>query len=72
MADARLKECDNALVVPHIASATVGTRDKMATMAAENALAHMSGARAPNVVNGDVYSSDAYRGRVARAFSTSK
>jgi len=65
MADG-LSECRNAVLVPHIASASVGTRDKMATMAAENALAHLRGERAPNVVNADVYSSAAYRERVAR------
>jgi glyoxylate reductase len=63
-----LAECENAVIVPHIASASVGTRDKMATMAAENALAHLRGDRAPNAVNAEVYSSDAYRERVARAF----
>jgi glyoxylate reductase len=61
-----LAECENAVIVPHIASASVGTRDKMATMAAENALAHLRGERAPNAVNGDVYASDAYRARMAR------
>jgi glyoxylate reductase len=61
-----LAECENAVIVPHIASASVGTRDKMATMAADNALAHLRGERAPNPVNADVYSSDAYRARVAR------
>jgi glyoxylate reductase len=62
---AGLSECENAVIVPHIASASTGTRDKMATMAAENALAHLQGVRAPNVVNAEVYSSDAYRARVA-------
>jgi glyoxylate reductase len=62
-----LAECENAVIVPHIASASVGTRDKMATMAAENALAHLRGMRAPNAVNADVYSGEAYRARMARA-----
>ena len=35
-------------------------------LTAENALAHLRGERAPNAVNGEVYSSDAYRERVAR------
>ena len=64
---AGLSECENAVIVPHIASASVGTRDKMATMAAENALAHLRGELAPNAVNADVYSSEAYRARMARA-----
>jgi glyoxylate reductase len=63
---AGLSECENAVIVPHIASASTGTRDKMATMAAENALAHLNGARAPNAVNAEVYSSDAYRARLTR------
>jgi glyoxylate reductase len=67
---AGLSECENAVIVPHIASASIGTRDKMATMAAENALAHLHGARAPNAVNADVYSSDAYRARLARVSTT--
>jgi glyoxylate reductase len=66
MADG-LRECENAVLVPHIASASADTRDKMATMAAENALAHLRGVRAPNAVNAEVYSSDAYRARVARS-----
>jgi glyoxylate reductase len=61
-----LAACENAVIVPHIASASADTRGKMATMAAENALAHLSGERAPNIVNPDVYASDAYRERVAR------
>jgi glyoxylate reductase len=61
-----LRACENAVLVPHIASATADTRDRMATMAAENALAHLRGERAPNVVNPDVYSSDAYLARVSR------
>jgi glyoxylate reductase len=65
MADG-LRDCENAVLVPHIASASADTRDRMATMAAENALAHLRGARAPNVVNPEVYSSDAYRARTAR------
>jgi len=43
----------NFLVVPHIASASVATRTKMAVMAAENLLA---GQRLPNCVNPSVYS----------------
>jgi glyoxylate reductase len=61
-----LRECENAVLVPHIASASADTRDRMATMAAENALAHLQGKRAPNAVNAEVYSSDAYRARISR------
>ncbi|MFI5244117.1 MAG: 2-hydroxyacid dehydrogenase [Gemmatimonadales bacterium] len=65
MADG-LRECENAVLVPHIASASADTRDRMATMAAENALAHLAGTHAPNVVNPEVYASDAWRARIAR------
>lgn len=61
-----LAECENAVLVPHIGSATRDTRGKMATMAATNALAHLRGERAPNCVNPEVYDTDAYRRRTAR------
>ena len=50
-----LAECDNALIVPHIASATNTTRNRMAAIAAVNALAHARGERAPDIVNPQVY-----------------
>lgn len=52
------------VIVPHIGSASRDTRDKMATMAATNALAHLRRERAPNCVNPEVYESEAYRRRV--------
>ncbi len=58
-----LAECKNAILVPHIASGSQDTRDKMATMAATNIVAHLNGTRAPNVVNPDVYDSAAYSAR---------
>lgn len=61
-----LAELSNAAIFPHVASATFATRARMATMAAENALAHLEKRRAPNVVNPEVYDTDAYRQRVAR------
>ena len=60
-----LAECEHVVLVPHIASATVDTRDRMATMAAENALAHLRCERAPNVVDPDVYAGAPYRERAA-------
>lgn len=45
----------NCVVVPHIASATVSTRERMATMAAENLLAGLRGERLPYCANPDVY-----------------
>ena len=64
MADG-LAECDNAVLLPHLGSASRGTRDKMATMAATNALAMLRGERAPNCVNAEVYDTDAYAGRTS-------
>lgn len=61
-----LAECEHVVLVPHIASASTDTRDRMATMAAANAVAHLRGEPAPNVVNPDVYGSPAYRERLAR------
>jgi glyoxylate reductase len=46
---------DNAVLAPHIASASMETRTAMALMAAENLLAALRGERPPNVVNPEVY-----------------
>jgi lactate dehydrogenase-like 2-hydroxyacid dehydrogenase len=46
---------DNCLIVPHIGSASIATRTRMAVMAAENLLAGLRGERLPNVVNPQVY-----------------
>jgi glyoxylate reductase len=45
----------NCIVVPHIASATVTARERMAMMAAENLLAGLRGERMPYCVNPEVY-----------------
>jgi len=52
------------VLVPHIGSASRDTRNKMATMAATNALAHLERERAPNCVNPEVYDTEAYRRRI--------
>ena len=49
-----LAELDNVLIPPHIASATIDTRSKMATMAAGNIVAFFKGERPPNIVNPEV------------------
>lgn len=64
---AGLAECRNAILVPHIASGSQDTRDRMAAMAATNAVAHLAGKRAPNVVNPEVYDSAAYAARRSAA-----
>lgn len=45
---------DNCLIVPHIGSASVATRTRMATLAAENIAAFLSGRRPPTPVNPEV------------------
>ncbi len=53
-ADHPLITMPNCIVVPHIASASVATRDKMASLAAENALAVIRGQTPPHCVNPQV------------------
>jgi len=53
-ADHPLLALPNALVVPHMASATVATRDRMAVLAAENLLAALRGERPAGIVNPEV------------------
>ena len=53
-ADHPLVALPNAIVVPHIASATVATRDAMATLAARNLLAVLRGERPEQIVNPEV------------------
>ena len=60
-----LAEFENVVLLPHLGSATRGTRDLMATKAATNALAMLRGERAPNCVNAEVYDGAAYRARMA-------
>ena len=59
-----LAELPNVVLLPHIGSATVETRERMAMMAAENAVAHLGRERAPNCVNASVYHAEAYHRRV--------
>ena len=59
-----LAACDNAILLPHLGSATRATRDKMATMAATNAIAMLRGDKAPNCVNDEVYDSVQYAARI--------
>jgi glyoxylate reductase len=46
---------DNCIIVPHIASASWQTRQRMSQMAAENLIAGLKGERLPNCVNPEVY-----------------
>jgi len=45
-----LKELDNIVLTPHIASATIGTRSKMAELAANNIIEALEGRTPPNLV----------------------
>jgi phosphoglycerate dehydrogenase-like enzyme len=49
--DHPLLDLPNCIVVPHIGSASVATRTRMATMAAENLLAGLRGEPMPHCVN---------------------
>jgi phosphoglycerate dehydrogenase-like enzyme len=53
--DHPLLKLKNCLVVPHIASASWRTRERMSVMAAENLIAGLKGERLPNCVNPEVY-----------------
>ncbi len=52
--DDPLLTLDNIILAPHIASASVATRTKMATMAAANLIAGLKGEMPPNCVNPEV------------------
>ena len=47
----------NVVIAPHIASATVGTRNAMAQICADNLLAGVSGQKLPAWVNPEVEAS---------------
>jgi glyoxylate reductase len=54
-ADHKLLELPNLIVAPHIASATVTSRTRMALMAVENLAAGLRGERLPHCANPEVY-----------------
>ena len=56
-----LLTCANAVLAPHIGSATVETRLKVTLMAAENAVAVLRGQRPPNLLNPMLWDSSAFR-----------
>lgn len=55
--DNPLLTLENCFIVPHIGSASVATRTRMATLAAENIAAFLSGRRPPTPVNSEVLGS---------------
>jgi glyoxylate reductase len=50
-----LTDLDNVVLLPHVGSATLETRTRMAAMAAQNLIAGLSGQKPSNVVNPDVF-----------------
>ncbi len=50
-----LYDLENVVLVPHIGSATVGTRTRIGQMAIDNCLAGCRGERPPHVVNPEIY-----------------
>ena len=53
--DPGLLECENAVVIPHLGSATVDTRVAMGMLAAENLFAALEGARPPTLLNPEIW-----------------
>jgi glyoxylate reductase len=50
-----LAECPNAVLLPHLGSASVATRAAMSRIAAENVAAVLLGHRPPNLVNPEIW-----------------
>ena len=59
-----LTELENAVLLPHIGSATKDTREQMAVLAAKNAIVMLRGKRPPNIVNPEVIESPEYLRRL--------
>ena len=53
---ATLLELENAVVIPHLGSATVDTRDAMGNLAVDNVLAALDGSKPPTLLNPDAFS----------------
>jgi len=52
--NARLLECDNVVLLPHLGSATYATRQRMAETAARNIVEYLNGRTPPNCLNPEV------------------
>jgi glyoxylate reductase len=53
--DDPLLRLPNVILAPHIASASLATRTRMAEMAVDNLLAALAGRRPPHCVNPEVF-----------------
>jgi glyoxylate reductase len=61
-----LLKLHNAVLLPHIGSATEDTRGQMAVMAARNAVAMIKGRKPEQIVNPEVFNSPAYLQKVGK------
>ena len=52
---AKLLELERAVVIPHLGSATIDTRDAMGNLAVDNVFAALDGARPPTLLNPDAF-----------------
>jgi glyoxylate reductase len=59
-----LTKLENAVLLPHIGSATNDTRGQMAVVAVQNALAMLRGKRPKNIVNPKILDSSEYQRRI--------
>ena len=50
-----LLECENAVIIPHLGSATIDTREAMGMLAAENIVAVFEGREPPTLINPEVW-----------------
>ncbi|MFL5767436.1 MAG: 2-hydroxyacid dehydrogenase [Actinomycetota bacterium] len=50
-----LVECENAVIIPHLGSATIDTREAMGMLAVENLLAVFDGSEPPTLINPEVW-----------------
>ena len=55
-ARAALLDLENAVVIPHLGSATVDTRDAMGNLAVDNVFAALDGDRPPTLLNPEAFS----------------
>lgn len=60
-----LAKLENAVLLPHIGSATLDTRGQMAVVAVKNALAMLHGKRPKNIVNPEILDSSEYQRRIS-------
>ena len=56
-----LADCENAVLLPHLGSATLRTRANMSRIAAENVISVLEGRKPPNLVNPDAWREDPAR-----------